>query len=196
MIRSYMLRPAIWLVGLLLLTILLEGFFQKQSRQGGSVTRSGADYIIEHLEGIQSNYDATADRRFAATRMTHYPQEDNVLLEQVRFTNIEADKPLLRVTADQAELLAGGDDIFLSGNVLILRGEDADKDLIRMMTEFLHITPDADLAKTDHAVVVFRMNSIVNSVGMILNNETGEIQLQSRVNADDQRGGGQKAVRE
>jgi len=186
--RSYILRPTIWLVVLLLLTMLLEGFFQKQVRRESSALRSSVDYIMEHLAGIQINHDTIAHRRFTANRMTHYPQEDSALLEQLKFSSIEPGKPLLRAAADQAELLAGGDNIFLSGNVSILRGEDADKDKIHMVTEFLHITPDKDLAKTDRAVTVFRMNSLANSVGMTLNNQTGEIQLQSRVSANDQRG--------
>lgn len=186
---SYILRPTIWLVVLLLLTMLLEGFFQKQVRRDTSAMRSSVDYKMEYLEGIQINHDTIAHRRFTANRMTHYPQEDSTLLEQVKFFSIEPDKPLLRVTADQAELFAGGDDIFLSGNVLILRGEDNERDKIRMVTEFLHITPDEDLARTDGAVAVFRMNSLANSVGMTLNNQTGEIQLQSRVSANDQRDG-------
>lgn len=188
MIRSYMLRPTIWLVVLLLLTVLLEGVFQKQGRRSDAPVRSSVDYIIEHLEGIQTNHATIAYRRFTAAKMTHYPHEDIAKLEQVKFSSIEPEKSLLRVTADQGELLAGGDDIFLSGNVSVLKGEDADKDKTLMLTEFLHITPDADLARTDRAVTVFRMNSIVNSVGMMLNNQTGEIQLHSRVSANDERG--------
>jgi len=187
--RSYILRPTIWLVVLLLLTMLLEGFFQKQIRRDTAAIKNSVDYIMEHLEGIQINHDTTVHRRFTANRMTHYPQEDNALLEQVKFSSTEPDKPLLRITADQSELFAGSDDIFLSGNVLIIRGKDTDKDKIRMMTEFLHIIPDEDLVKTDHAVTVFRMNSLAKSVGMTLNNRTGEIQLRSRVSANDQRNG-------
>lgn len=183
---TYILRPIIWLAVLVLLTMLLEGFFQKQGQRDASTTRSSIDYVIEHLEGTQTNHHAIALRRFMATRMTHYPQEDSALLEQIQFSSTEPDKPLLRVAADQAKLLMGGDDIFLSGNVLILRGEDTDKDKIRMETDFLHIIPDEDIAKTDHAVTVSRMNSLVNSVGMTLNNQTGEIQLQARVVANDQ----------
>src|SRR5690606_2307175 len=95
--RSYILRPTIWLVVLLLLTMLLEGFFQKQIRRDTATVQNGVDYIMEHLEGIQINHDTTAHRRFTANRMTHYPQEDNTLLEQVKFSSTEPDKPLLRI---------------------------------------------------------------------------------------------------
>ncbi len=188
MIRSYMLRPTIWLVVLLMLTVLLEGSFQKQGRRSDFPPRSGVDYTIEYLEGIQTNHEAITYRDFTATKMTHYSHENIAMLENVKFSSVEPEKSLLRVTADQAKLLGGGDDIFLSGNVSVLKGEDTDRDKILMVTEFLHVTPDADLANTDHAVTVFRMNSHVNSVGMTLNNQTGEIQLRSRVIANDKRG--------
>lgn len=187
--RFYILRPAVWLVVLLLLTMLLENFFQKQARRDIAITWNRVDYLVENTEGIQINHNTMANRRFTANTMTHYSQENRTLLEQVKFSSIESDKPLLRVSADQAELLADGNDILLRGNVQVLRGADADKDKIHMVTEFLHLIPDAELAKTDHAVTVFRMKSVANSTGMILNNQTGEIQLQSRVSANDRRNG-------
>lgn len=56
-----------------------------------------------------------------------------------------------------------------------------------MLTDFLHLIPDTDIAKTDQPVTVTRMNSVINAIGLFMNNQTGEILLQSRVTAHDDR---------
>ena len=50
-----------------------------------------------------------------------------------------------------------------------------------MRTEFLHLIPDAEIAKTDQPVTLVKMNMIVNAVGMELNDRTEQIDLKSRV---------------
>jgi lipopolysaccharide export system protein LptC len=186
MIRPLVSRLAPWLVVLVLLTYWLDKMQQPGVQQNGDL-QQGVDYIIENLDGIQVDYTLAAHRLFTAHTLTHYPQGDITHLEQVNFTSIEPDQPMIRVSADHAELTEGGKDIYLGGNVSVIRGEDADQDKVTMLTTFLHLIPDGSTAKTDQFVVVTRMNSTINAVGMVLNNQTGEIQLLSRVSARDER---------
>jgi lipopolysaccharide export system protein LptC len=185
--RPFFSRTATWLAILVLLTFWLDKVLQQPGLQQDSDLQQGIDYIIENLDGIQVNYALDANRLFSAKILTHYPEEDISYLEQVSFTSIEPDKPLVRITSDHAKLAEGGSNIFLSGNVSVIRGEDLDKDKVTMLTTFLHIIPDDGVAKSDQPVVVNRMNSVVNSIGLILNNQTGEIELKSRVSARDER---------
>lgn len=187
MARRFFPRLAVWLTILILLTLWLDRVLQQPELQRNGDLQQRIDYIIEDLEGIQVNHALDINRFFSADRLIHYPEGDITELEQVGFISIEPDKPLLRMTSDQGELVEGGNDIFLTGNVSIIRGEDLDKDKVTMLTTFLHLIPDTDMAKTDRPVTVIRMNSVVNAVGLILNNQTGEILLQSRVNARDER---------
>lgn len=187
MTRSLFSRPSVWLIALLLLTLWLDSVLQHPRLQQDNDLQQEVDYIIENLEGIQVNHELEQNRFFSADKLTHYSTEDITQLEHVRFTSIEPDKPLLRVTSDWAELTKDGDDIFLTENVFIIRGEDLDKDKVTMLTDFLHLIPDTDIAKTDRPVTVIRMNSVLNAVGLFMNNQTGEILMQSRVKAHDER---------
>jgi len=54
-----------------------------------------------------------------------------------------------------------------------------------MVTDSLHLVPDQEIVKTDRPVTITKMNTIVNSVGMQLNNKTGIIELHSKVKARD-----------
>ncbi|WP_292979690.1 LPS export ABC transporter periplasmic protein LptC [Nitrosomonas sp.] len=185
--HSLLLRPSVWLVILLLLTLWLDKNLQQQNQQPAGNEQQEVDYIIEHLDGVQVNHTLRVSRFFLADKLIHYPAGDITQLEHAKLTSIEPDKPLLRVIADQAKLTEGSNDIFLSRNVSIIRGNDQDKDKVTMLTDFLHVIPDTDIAKTDQPVTVIRMNSIANAVGMFVNNQTGEILLQSRVTAHDDR---------
>lgn len=184
---SLFLKPSVWLAILLLLTLWLDQNLQRADSRQGSDEQQEVDYIIEHLNGIQVNHALRANRFFSADKLIHYPAGDITQLEHARLTSIEPDKPLLRIIADQAKLTEGSNDIFLNRNVSIIRGKDQDKDKVTMLTDFLHLIPDMDIAKTDQPVTVTRMNSITNAVGMLVNNQTGEILLQSRVTAHDDR---------
>lgn len=185
--RSLFLRPSVWLVVLLLLTLWLDKNLQRPNLQQSSNEQQEVDYIIENLNGIQVNHELKANHFFSADKLIHFPAGNVSQLEHVSLISVEPGKPLLRVTSDQAELTEGSNDVFLSENVIIIRGEDQDKDKITMLTDFLHLIPDADIAKTDQPVTVIRMNSIANAVGLFVNNQTGEILLQSRVTAHDDR---------
>ncbi|MDP1557985.1 MAG: LPS export ABC transporter periplasmic protein LptC [Nitrosomonas sp.] len=141
------------------------------------------DYIIENLSGVRMDHDRAVQRTFSAKKMLHYLESDITHLEQPYFTNTEPKGPIMRVKAEKAEFTRNGEDIYLTGNVTILRG--ADKDKVTMLTSFLHLIPDENIAKTDQTVVIARKNTTVNAVGLELDNRTGVIQLLSQVRAID-----------
>lgn len=143
------------------------------------------DYIIENISGARVDHDNTIHRVFHAKEMFHYLNQEITQLEQVRFLNIEPDTPPFRVFADRAELHDNGEHIFLKGNVIVIRGADEDNEKITLKTDTLHLIPEEDMAKTDKSVVITRLNTTVQAIGLELDNHTGMIELLSRVRAVD-----------
>jgi len=141
------------------------------------------DYIVENLSGIQMNHESAIQHVFSAEKMLHYLDDDITYLERPYFISHEPEKPVMRLTAVQAELQKGGENIYLTENVTVLRGDDEDEDKITMVTSFLHLMPDDDIARTDKAVSIMMKNSTMNAVGLELDNSTGVLQLLSRVRA-------------
>ncbi len=86
--------------------------------------------------------------------MVHYPDDDTTDLEQPRFINTEPGKPAMQVKADQAKMSSNGEDIYLSGNVMVMRNAGKGRGETTMTTSFLHLIPDDDIAKTDKPVVI------------------------------------------
>lgn len=143
------------------------------------------DYIIENISGSRIDHDNAVHRIFFAEEMFHYLNHDITQLQQIRFLSFESNKPPFRVFADQAELHDNGEHIFLAGNVTVIRGLDEDKDKITMKTDTLHLIPNEDRVKTDNSVVITRLNTTIHAIGLELDNQTGMIELLSRVRAVD-----------
>lgn len=181
-------RLHLGLLPILLISLVFFTYWLDQSVQPINFTLDddrSPDYIVENLSGVRVNYEREVQRTFFADRMFHYMDEDVTQLEQPRFFNREPNKPLIRLHADQAEMDGNGEDVFLTGNVTVLRGLDNDDDLLTMMTNYLHLIPDQNRVQTDQSVTISRLNTTINAIGFELDNNVGRIQLLSRVRAMD-----------
>lgn len=139
------------------------------------------DYIVENFSAIRMGHDGVARHMLIAERMVHYPDEDTTDLQQPHFINIEPGKPAVQVTAEKAKMSGSGDDIYLSGNVVVLRNAGKGRGETTMKTSELHLIPDDDIAKTDKPVVITETNAVIRAIGMEMNNSTNIIQLLSQV---------------
>jgi len=187
--RRHLSLPLLFVFGaLILLTYWLDQATLPQTLTPDNELYQNPDYIVKNISGIRKDYERDVHRAFFAETMTHYIDDDITQLEQTRFINTETSAPLIRVHANQARLAGNGEDIFLTGDVTVLRGADADEDLLTMMTNYLHLIPDQNLVKTDQSVRISRLNTTINAIGLELDNNTGVIQLLSRVRAIDSNG--------
>lgn len=141
------------------------------------------DYILENLSGIQMDHESEIQHVFSAKKMLHYLDEEITYLEQPYFVSNEPEKPVMQVKAEKAELLKNGENIHLTENVTVSRGMDGDEDKITMVTSYLHLMPDDNIARTNKSVAIAMKNATMNAVGLELNNHTGVLQLLSKVRA-------------
>lgn len=141
------------------------------------------DYIVENLSGIQMNHESSIQHVFSAKKMLHHLDEEITYLEQPYFISNEPEKPVMRIKAEKAELWKGGENIHLTENVTVLRGMDGAEDKITMVTTYLHLMPDDNIARTDKSVAIAMKNATMNAVGLELDNHTGVLQLLSKVRA-------------
>lgn len=141
------------------------------------------DYIVENLSGIQMNHESAIQHVFSAEKMLHYLSDEITYLEGPYFISSEPGKPVMQLTSEKAELQESGANIYLTKDVTVLRGNDEDEDKITMVTSFLHLMPDDNIARTHKAVSIMMKNATMNAVGLELDNDTGILQLLSKVRA-------------
>jgi lipopolysaccharide export system protein LptC len=87
----------------------------------------------------------------------------------------------MQVKADEAKMTSNGEDIYLSGNVTVVRNAGKGRAETTMATSLLHVIPDDDIARTDKPVVITETNAVIKAVGMEMSNRTGVTQLLSQV---------------
>ena len=143
--------------------------------------RAAPDYMIENFSAVRMGRDGVSRHLLSAKRMLHYPDDDTTDLEQPRFINTEPGKPAMQVDADQAKMSANGEDIYLTGNVRVLRSAGKGRGETAMTTSFLHLLPDDGIAKTDRPVVITEANAVIKAVGMEVSNRTQVTRLLSQV---------------
>ena len=79
------------------------------------------DYVLEDFSAIRTDENDAGYKMLRGKKMVHYPDDDSAELEQPRLITIEPGKPPVQLKADHARMSAEGEDIYLSGNVVIVR---------------------------------------------------------------------------
>ena len=179
--------PLILLASLLALPFWLN----ESARAPASSQNEGAhlaDYMIEDFSIVRMSNDGIARHLLFAKSMVHFPDDDSIDMENPRFVDISPGKPAMQVNAEHAKMPGNGEDVYLTGNVMVLRNGGKGRGETTMTTSLLHLVPDKDIAKTDKPVVITETNTVINSVGMEMNNRTQITQLLSQVKVVQKQG--------
>ena len=139
------------------------------------------DYVLEDFSAIRTDENDAGYRMLLGKKMVHYPDDDSAELEQPRLITIEPGKPPVQLKADHARMSGEGEDIYLSGNVVIVRNAGKGRGETILTTSLLHLIPDQDIARTDKPVEIIETNATIRAIGMEMNNRTGATQLLSQV---------------
>lgn len=176
--------PLLPLLGLLGATYWLNQQVQPDTVKPDSSARHDPDSIVENFSAIRLNEQGTPHFIMNAKKMLHYPDDDSTALEMPHLTLLAEDRPPLLATAKTGTISSKGDELFLQGDVEVLREAGAQQDELRLQTEYLHIIPDQDLVNSNRAVTIVDAHSTVNAIGLEMNNKTRTIKLLSKVRSE------------
>jgi lipopolysaccharide export system protein LptC len=168
------------MVSLALLTFWLERAAREQVPVT-TIRRHDPDYIVDNF--VVTNFDAKgrAESTLAAAKMLHYPDDDSTDLIAPRVVQTKPGEPRMTLTADRGTLTHSGDEVFLFGNVTLVRDADAKEPQMRLTTSFLHVVTAKSLVLTDREVTIVDDHRSLSGRGMEYNNELGVLRLQHDV---------------
>lgn len=175
--------PIILIILLALFTFWVDKTVRQPTKEQEKDPRSNPDYVMEDFSAYSVDHISGAHQKLFAERMLHYVANDTTYLEQPRLINSKTGKPEMRVRADRANM-SSDEDIYLNGNVKVVRygeGEGEGREETTMITSSLYINPDDDIAKTNEPVTIIQNNTIINAVGMEIDNGAQIIHLLSEV---------------
>jgi lipopolysaccharide export system protein LptC len=173
-------------LGLMLALALLTFDLERTVREDDSppaLRRHDPDYLVTNFTTTTYNRDGAVETVMSAERMVHYPDDDTTELFAPRVVQAKPHQPRFSVRAERGQLSRDGDEIFLYGDVLLVRDAAADRPEARMTTDFLHILRDRSLVRTDRDVKIVEGGRALSGRGMEYNNESRELVLRSDVHA-------------
>jgi lipopolysaccharide export system protein LptC len=173
--------PLVLVTLLAALTFWLERMVQPSSRPPGAATRHEPDYIVEKLSAISMNEKGAAAYTLSAARMLHYPDDDTTILATPRFVSYATAKSPVTITASEAVVSSNGQHVYFQDDVQVTRAADGTSSELVVRTDFLHVIPDQNIARTDRTVTITDAATTVTAEGFEINNETRIMKLQSRV---------------
>ena len=171
--------PIILIVLLALFTFWVDKAVRQPIKGQEKDLRSNPDYVMEDFSAYSMDHISGAHQKLFAEKMLHYVANDTTYFEQPRLINSKTGTPELRLRADRANM-SGDEDIYLNGNVKVVRYDEGGEETT-MVTSSLHIIPDDDIAKTNEPVTIIQDNTIINAVGMEIDNSAQIIHLLSEV---------------
>ena len=171
--------PIILIILLTLFTLWLDKTVRQPTTEQEQDPEKNPDYIMENFSTYQVDHIRKKHEKLLAEKMLHYVANNATYFEQPRFINSKMNKPGMRVRADKANM-SGDDDIHLNGNVKVIRYDVGGKETT-MTTSYLHINRDNDISKTNKPATIIQNNTIINTVGIEIDNNTHIIHLLSDV---------------
>jgi len=176
------LFPLLLMLALALLTIWLERTVREQQAHP-SLRRHDPDYLVEDFVITKFNAAGVQESTLSAAKMIHYPDDDSTELVAPRVLQAKPNESRMTLTADRGTLSHDGEEVFLHGNVLLVREGTADRPEARVQSSSLHLIGSKSLVRTDREVTVSEPGRALSGRGMEYHNETWQLFLRERVRA-------------
>ena len=172
--------PLALMLALALLTFYLERTV-RDDESPAALRRHDPDYIVTNFTTTTYTGEGAVETVMSAERMVHYPDDDTTELFAPRVVYATPQQPRFSVRAERGELSRDGDEIFLYGDVVLVRDAAANRPEARMTTEFLHVLRDRSLVRTDRLVKIVEGGRSLEGRGMEYNNASRELVLRADV---------------
>lgn len=176
--------PLLPLLGLLAVSYWLNQQAMPESTQPENSERHDPDAIMENFSATRLDEQGVPRFIMAAKKMQHYPDDDSTALEVPRLTMLSADRPAIHTIARRGIVSSRGDEVFLHGDVEVLREASAQQDELTLHTEYLHVIPDRHLANTDRAVTIVDTRNTIHAIGLEMDNQARTLKLLSQVKSE------------
>lgn len=186
-------RPATWFLLLLLallaaLTMWADIAVQPAGPKNDGSGRHDPDYKLNNFNTLKTDPQGNPRYVLAATQMVHYPDDDTTHLLRPHFTQYAKNKPYTQIEGQRGLVTSDGEQVYVMDKVKVVRAATAQKGEMTVLTDFLHITPDSEIARTDRPVTILQApKTVVHAVGMEYDKKNGLLKLSKRVRAHYER---------
>jgi lipopolysaccharide export system protein LptC len=179
--------PVFLLGSLAALTYWLDSQVQPPAPRRDGSARHDPDIFVEGFRAVTLDAKGRPTQLIAGKRALHYGDDQTTEFVEPELAQTEAGKPEFRVTAAKGTLSGDRKEVFFTGNVRAVRAAgptgpgEGPTGPVTVKTEYLHVIPDLEVARTDKAVTIEEPRGIIESVGLELDNKAKTLKLKSGV---------------
>ena len=173
--------PLLLMLALAGLTFWLEQTVREEEGAHPSLRRHDPDYVVDNLTYTRFNLQGMVESTLTAAKMLHYPDDDSTDLLAPHVVQTKPNQPRVTLSAERGALSQDGEEVFLYGNVLLVRDAGPDHSETRMRTSFMHVVQAHSIIRTDRDVVITEEDRVLSGRGMEYRNDTKELFLRERV---------------
>jgi lipopolysaccharide export system protein LptC len=179
--------PVLLLGSLAALTYWLDSQVVAPPERRDGSQRHDPDIFVDGFRAVTLDAKGRPEQLIAGKRAVHFGDDQTMEVIEPVLAQTEAGKPAFRVTAATAKLSGDRKDVFFTGNVRAVReagpvqAGESPAGPVTVKTEYLHVTPALELARTDKAVTIEEPRGIIESVGLELDNKAKTLKLKSAV---------------
>ena len=178
--RLSSLFPLVLLVLLAALTYWLDRAVQMPVASPEKQLLHDPDFMVEKLLATRMDVNGRVRDTLHAAKMVHFPDDDSTELTLPRFMSYARGAPLT-ITSKQGLVSSNAGNLYFHDAVRVTRAPQAGKSALLVTTEYLHVVPDDNIAKTDRRVTISDDAMTIEGVGMELNNDTRILKLNAGV---------------
>ncbi len=165
------------------LTFWLDRIVQPPTAAHSSEVRHDPDYIVDGLSAVRMDPQGRVKHTLLARKMTHFPDDDMTFLVAPKFVTYSEGRAPVTVTSREAHMSGNGENVYFENDVRVVRAPVAAQTELVLETDFLHVIPDRNIARTDKPVTIRNAAAVVHASGLELNSDTRVLNLQGRVKA-------------
>ncbi len=175
--RPFLFKLLLPLSAIITLWLLFSEDTVKKVSQQQTISRT-SDYAMTNFTMTVMNKFGKPSRIISGKEMQHYPADDSTEIDAAVAKIIEEGKDTWLISANKAFSQGKGEDILLTGNVIITQTNNRE---IELRTEKLNLDTLQNTAYTDLAVSMKSPHGITHSVGLHASLQQKTINLHSRV---------------
>lgn len=178
--RFSSLFPVLLMALLAALTYWLDRAVQSPHEVRDSGVTHTPDFTVEKLLATRMDVNGRIRDTLHSAKMIHFPDDDTTELTQPRFVSFSGGVPT-SIASKQALVTSNAGNLYFRDDVRVTRAAQAGRSALVVSTDYLHIMPDDNIAKTDRPVTITDATMTIEAVGMELNSETRMLKLNASV---------------
>lgn len=194
-------RSAIWFPLVLLallagLTLWIDRIVQPAQPKFDGSSRHDMDYKLNNFSTTKSDNNGNPRYVLSATELLHFPDDDSTQLTRPRFTQYFANKPYTQIQGQRGQVSSNGDDVYFMDHVQVVRGAMPGRGELTVLTEYLHVMPEKEIAVTDRPVSILQApHTVIRGTGMEYNKKERTLKMSGRVHVHYERPGANVSAR-